>query len=127
MQVKRLLPKVQLVEHPEWVHTEVKATKEPLILATKVRAFSIKSQLPEVLRPVWIDKLIVMVFPEMVIPEELLPGGVVGPASSVLEQAVKNAAPKVLNTKVEPAFSKNFLLDSVKVPVLITSDFSMID
>lgn len=63
----------------------------------------------------------------MVIPEELLPGGVVGPASSVLEQDVKNAAPKVLNTKVEPAFSKNFLLDSVKDPVLMTSDFSMID
>lgn len=73
------------------------------------------------------DKLIVIVFPEMVIPVLLLPGGVVGPESSVVEQEVKNAAPRVLNTKVEPAFSKNFLRDSVKVPDLITSDFSMID
>jgi hypothetical protein len=125
--VNRLFPKVQLVEHPEWVQTEVNATKEPFTLATKVLAFSIKSQLPEVLRPVWIDRLMVMVFPEMLIPVLLLPGGVVGPESSVLEQEVKKAAPKVLKTTVAPAFSRNFRRDSVKFPVLIIIDLSISD
>jgi hypothetical protein len=46
VQVKRLLEKAQLSKQPECVHTEVKATKVPLILATRVLAESINNQPP---------------------------------------------------------------------------------
>lgn len=49
VQVKRLFEKRQLLKQPECVQTEVKATNEPLTLATRVRTFSTKSQEPEFL------------------------------------------------------------------------------
>ncbi len=71
-----------------------------------------------------------MTFPEIVIPVLEFPGGTVGggtvgSASSVDEHEVKKATPKVANTTEAPVFSRNFLRDSVKLPVLVTSTFSI--
>lgn len=56
--------------------------------------------------------------PETVIPlEELEPGGGVEPSgSSELTQEVKKAIPKDPKTVANPAFSKNCLLDSERLP-----------
>jgi hypothetical protein len=72
-----------------------------------------------------------MVVPEMIIPlldPPEFPGGfgATGSASSVEEQEVKNAAPKVAKTKELPAFSRNFLRESVKLPDFVLSDWSIL-
>jgi hypothetical protein len=56
----------------------------------------------------------------MVIPfGAVVEGGVVGSlGSSELTQEVKNETPNVLITVAKPAFSKNFLLEEVKIPDL---------
>jgi hypothetical protein len=65
----------------------------------------------------------------MVIPVPEFPGGVgvgaIGSASSVEEQEVKNATPRVAMTREDPAFSRNFLRESVKLPDLVTSALSI--
>lgn len=129
LQVKRLFPKVQLVVQPSWVQTAVNAVKESLTFTTRVLAFSIKSQFPEVFRRVWIVRSIVIVLPEITIPLAEPPGGLgfMGSASSVEEHAVKKAAPNVLNTTETPACSRNFLRESIKLPDSVVIKFSMAD
>jgi hypothetical protein len=115
-----LFENAQLSKQPEWVHTEVKATKVPLRLATKVLADSISNQPPEAASLVWIVKLTCMVDPDTVIPfGAVVEGGEVGsPGSSELTQEVKNETPNVLMTVANPAFSMNFRLEAVRVPDL---------
>lgn len=118
VQVKRLLVNAQLSKHPEWVHTEVSATKFPLILATSVLAVSINNHPPVAASFVWMVRLTCMVDPEIVMPlGELVFGGTVEPSgSSELTHEVKKAVPKEPNTAAKPAFSKNCLLDSERLP-----------
>jgi hypothetical protein len=99
-----------------------------LIFATSVRAFSINNQFPGVFKAVCRDRFMDMVLPEIIIPFDEFPGGLgaTGSGSSVEEQEVKNAAPKVAITMEAPVFSRNFLLDSVKLPDLVMSELSII-
>lgn len=72
-----------------------------------------------------------MVEPETVIPEvDALPPvllfvGLMS-SSSVVEQEVKKETPKAPITAVSPAFSMNFLLDSLSVPLFGKLDFVMV-
>ena len=52
LQIKRSIAKDQLFVQPSWVQTDVNAVNELLTFTTRVLAFSIKSQFPEVFRPV---------------------------------------------------------------------------
>lgn len=112
--------KFQLSAQPEWVQTDVMAIKVPLILATKVLAVLINNQPPATARRVWMLRLTVTVFPEMVMPLGTLTagGGVTGfgSVSSADVQEVKNATPKVLMMVAKPAFSINFLREAERLP-----------
>ena len=118
VQVNRLLVNDQLSKQPEWVHTEVKATYVPLRFATKVLAEVINNHPPEAASLFWIVRFTCTVFPEMVIPlgAVVLGGVVVSSGSSELTQEVKKAVPKEPITAAKPAFSKNFLRDSERLP-----------
>lgn len=74
-------------------------------------------------------KSMVMVVPEITIPELEFPGGfeLFGLVSSELTQEVKNAAPSVEIIRLAPAFSINFLRDSVRFPDLVRIGVSIVD